>query len=173
MYARGVVVALTRDSASVCCRGFGKGCHVRISARSDYALRALIELAVADRHRSTEWLSGRQQVPRSSLESILGDLRRAGLVRSVQGADGGYRLQVPASVITVGAVIQLMDGPLVTIRGADPTEVEYTGHAELLRTVWIALRVNIRNVLDHITIADLAYPAAPAPIYEQAVDSGR
>jgi Rrf2 family protein len=91
---------------------------MQISARADYALRALLTLAASDGQLvKGESLALAQDLPLRFLENILTDLRRAGLVQSRRGADGGYQLGRPADQITVATVIRVTDGPLASVRG--------------------------------------------------------
>jgi Rrf2 family protein len=102
-----------------------------------------------------------QDIPHKFLEGILGDLRRAGLVDSRRGGNGGYRLARDASAITVADVIRAVDGPIVSVRGVRPTGRSYAGSAEPLLPLWIALRANVRRILEGVTIADIATGALP------------
>ncbi|HEY6276708.1 MAG TPA: Rrf2 family transcriptional regulator, partial [Streptosporangiaceae bacterium] len=127
---------------------------MRLSARADYALRAAIELAAADGgHVTAEQLARAQRIPGKFLEAILTQLRRAGLVRSQRGPDGGFWLARPAAEISLADIIRAIDGPLVDVRGERPEKVGYTGVAEPLQTVWIALRANERAILEEVTLA--------------------
>jgi Rrf2 family protein len=139
---------------------------VRVSAKADYALRATIELAAADDDGPIkgERIAQAQEIPLKFLENILGDLRHAGIVRSQRGAEGGYWLGRPAEEITVADVVRAVDGPIANVRGLGPETVEYAGSAERLRDVWIAVRANLRAVLEHVTLADLARGELPAEI---------
>lgn len=138
---------------------------MRVSAKVDYALRAAAELAAAPPGPVTaERLANAQQIPLKFLENILGDLRHAGLVRSQRGVDGGYWLARPAEEITVAAVVRAVEGPIANVRGVGPEQVSYAGSAERLRDVWIAVRANLRAVLEQVTIADLARGELPATI---------
>jgi Rrf2 family protein len=87
---------------------------VRVSARADYAIRALLELAAAgpDRPVRAEAISKAQAIPSKYLENLLVDLRRARLVASQRGVNGGYRLARSASSITLADAIRAIDGPL-------------------------------------------------------------
>jgi len=130
---------------------------MQISARADYALRALLTLAASDGQLvKGESLALAQDLPLRFLENILTDLRRAGLVQSRRGADGGYQLGRPADRITVATVIRVTDGPLASVRGRRPEEANYEGAAKNLQDVWIAVRVNLRRVLENVTLADVA-----------------
>ncbi len=131
---------------------------MRISAKADYAVRAAIELAAADGDAPTkgEAIASAQAIPPKFLENILADLRLAGLVTSRRGADGGYRLARPASEITVADIIRAVEGPLASVRGERPEDVEYAGRAEPLQRVWIAVRASLRGVVENVTLADLA-----------------
>jgi Rrf2 family protein len=136
---------------------------MRISARADYALRALIELAAAGQGPvKGDRIAEAQDVPIKFLENILAELRRHGLVDSRRGAEGGYWLRVPAQTVTVADVIRIVDGPLANIRGLRPDEIRYPGHAAPLRDVWLALRTSMRGVLEHVTLADIAGGNLPA-----------
>ena len=144
---------------------------MRISARADYAVRAAVELAAAGEGPTKgEAIARAQSIPLKFLENILGDLRQARLVRSQRGAEGGYWLARPADEITVADVMRAVDGPLVGIRGERPEDVEYGGAAESLQTVWIALRANLRAVVERTTIADLASGKLPAEVKRLAKD---
>src|SRR4051812_22863945 len=128
---------------------------MRVTAKADYAVRAAVELASAgDGPVKGEAISQAQAIPLRFLENILGELRHAGLVRSQRGADGGYWLARPAADITVADVIRVAEGPLASVRSEPPEDLEYAGTAVPLRDVWLALRVNIRAVLETVTLAD-------------------
>jgi Rrf2 family protein len=130
--------------------------HMRLSARADYALRASIELAAAqDGHVTAEQLAQAQSIPGKFLETILTQLRRAGLVRSQRGPDGGFWLARPANEISLADIIRAIDGQLVGVRGERPENIEYPGAAAPLQRVWIALRANERAVLETVTLADV------------------
>ena len=146
---------------------------MKISAKADYAVRAAIELAGAqhaEHPTKGEAIAQAQGIPLKFLENILSDLRRAGLVRSQRGPDGGYRLDRPPDEITVADVIRAVDGPLASVRGMRPEEVAYAGRAAGLQTVWIAVRANLRDVLEHVSLADLAGGSAPERIERLAAD---
>ena len=144
---------------------------MRVSAKADYALRATIELAAAaDGPVKGERIAQAQEIPLKFLENILGDLRHAGIVRSQRGAEGGYWLARPAEEITVADVVRAVDGPIANVRGLGPESVEYAGSAERLRDVWIAVRANLRAVLEHVTLADVARGELPAGIGTLAAD---
>jgi Rrf2 family protein len=138
---------------------------VRVSAKTDYAVRALLELAVADGGPvKGERLAQAQAIPLKFLENILTDLRHAGVVRAQRGAEGGYWLARDAGEITLGEVIRAVDGPLASVRGEAPEDVAYSGPAENLRTVWVALRASMRSVVDEITLADVVADRLPARV---------
>jgi Rrf2 family protein len=138
---------------------------VRVSAKTDYAVRALLELTEADGGpMKGEQLSQAQEIPLKFLENILTDLRHAGIVRAQRGAEGGYWLAKPAEDVRLGDVIRAVDGPLASVRGEAPEEVEYLGPAENLQTVWIALRASMRSVLDELTLADVVAGRMPTRV---------
>ena len=129
---------------------------MRVSAKVDYALRAVAELAAAPPgHVTAERLAHAQEIPPKFLENILLELRRAEIVASQRGAEGGYRLAKPADEVSLADVIRAVEGPIATVRGARPEEVSYTGSAAGLRDVWIELRASMRGVLEETSLADL------------------
>lgn len=129
---------------------------MQISAKTDYAVRALLSLAAREPELvKIDTVIREQGLPRKFVEAILGELRRAGLVRSQRGAEGGYALARPAAEITLGAVIRAVDGPLAEVRGLRPNETTYAGVAQHLPAVWVAVRASLRQVLDETTIAHL------------------
>jgi Rrf2 family protein len=144
---------------------------VRISAKADYAVRAAAELAAAGEHTvKGEVLAQAQGIPLRFLENILAELRHAGLVRSQRGSEGGYTLARTAEEITVADVIRAVEGPLASVRGERPERVEYAGAAEPLQRVWIAVRKNLRDVVEEVTLADLAAGTLPADVNALADD---
>ncbi|MFG2632793.1 RrF2 family transcriptional regulator [Streptomyces sp. NPDC048362] len=147
---------------------------MRISARADYAVRAVLELAArpGDGPVKAEEIAAAQEIPHKFLEGILGDLRRAGIVDSRRGGGGGYRLARDAAAITVADVIRGVDGPIVSVRGERPTGLAYTGTAQPLLPLWIALRANVRRILEGVTLADLAADELPAPVRALAAEPG-
>jgi Rrf2 family protein len=145
--------------------GVGEDARVRVSAKADYAVRAAVELAVdASAHRNAESIAQAQDIPQKFLQTILCDLRRAGIVASRRGVDGGYRLGQPAKEISVADVVRAVDGPLATVRGERPQDLTYHGAAETLRPLWVAMRASVRGVLENVTLADLAANKLPARV---------
>ena len=138
---------------------------MQISAKTDYAIRALLSLAAREPELvKVDAVVSDQGMPRKFVEAILGDLRRAGLVRSQRGADGGYALARPAKDITLGAVIRAVDGPLAEVRGLRPHETAYVGVAEHLPQVWVAVRASLRKVLDETSLAHVLSGNLPAHV---------
>ena len=137
---------------------------MRVSAKVDYALRALLELASAEPGRpvTAERLATAQAIPPKFLENILLELRRAEIVASQRGVEGGYRLARPASEISVADVVRSLEGPIASVRGVRPEEVEYTGPAQSLKPLWVELRASMREVLEGTTLADLVERSASA-----------
>ena len=134
---------------------------MRLSARVDYALRAASELAAADAPRTVEQLSAAQHIPNKYLESILGELRRGGLLRSQRGPEGGYRLARPAAEISIADVIRALDGELANVRGSRPEHLDYSGATSALQQVWIALRASERTILEGVTLAHVSSGELP------------
>jgi Rrf2 family protein len=129
---------------------------VRVTAKVDYAVRALLELAVAnDGPVKGERIAQAQEIPLKFLENILLELRRSEIVASQRGAEGGYQLAKPAAEVSLADVIRAVEGPIATVRGARPEDTAYTGAATGLRDVWIELRASMRGVLEETSLADL------------------
>jgi Rrf2 family protein len=147
---------------------------MRLNARVDYGLRAVVELAAAgataDRPVTAERLASAQDIPLKFLESILLQLRRGGVVQSQRGPEGGYWLARAAEEISLAEVIRVIDGPLANIRGQRPENVGYPGAAAALQDVWIALRASEREILDLVTIANVAKSKLPQRVRTLAAD---
>jgi Rrf2 family protein len=144
---------------------------VHISAKAEYAMRALLALTAAGAASMTaDQVAAAQDLPVKFLENILVDLRRGGLVRSQRGNEGGYRLARPATDITVAEVLRLVDGPLAEVRGARPDQSTYDGPAEHLQEVWVAARAALRSVFEHVTLADIVTGKLPARVAKMAAD---
>jgi Rrf2 family protein len=145
---------------------------VRISAKADYAVRAAVELAATPGERpvKAERIATAQEIPLNFLENILGELRHAGIVRSHRGAEGGFRLARAADQVTIADIIRAVEGPLASVRGGPPEETSYPGASAALPRVWIAVRANLREVVEHVTVADVAGGKLPAAIDRLAED---
>jgi Rrf2 family protein len=139
---------------------------MRVSAKSDYALRALIEIAdqPPGAALSAEEIGRRQEIPRNFLQAILADLRRSGIVRSQRGQSGGWRMDRDPDQVSVADVIRAVDGPLVSVYGVRPESVTYNDRAQALQRVWIAARASLREVFEHVTISSLAAQRLPGGI---------
>jgi Rrf2 family protein len=147
---------------------------MHVTAKADYAVRAVVELASSSQSspRKVDELARAQDIPVGFLVSILAQLRSAGLVRNQRGAVSGYWLAKPADGLTLATVVRAVEGPLVGVRGQRPEEVSYQGAAEPLQTVWLALRANLRNVLEHVTVADVASGKLPEQIVALSREEG-
>jgi Rrf2 family protein len=139
---------------------------MRISAKVDYAVRAAIVLAGAEEGKPLkgESLADAQGIPVKFLENILGEMKHHGIVSSRRGADGGYWLAKPPSDVTLAEIIRAVEGPLATVRGEAPEALNYEAAAAPLKDVWIAVRANLRGVLDRVTLADLVSGELPPEI---------
>lgn len=139
---------------------------MRVSARADYAIRALLELTAAGPGEPVrgDAIARAQGIPAKYLENLLADLRRARLIASQRGVHGGYRLARPAAAITLADVIRAIDGPLAGVRDSAPEDVAYVGAATSLRDVWVALRASMRTVLEATTLADVSAGRLPAGV---------
>ncbi len=146
---------------------------MRITAKADYAVRAAAELASAvgsERPVKGETIATNQGIPQKFLENILSDLRQSGIVKSQRGVDGGYRLARAPEQVSVADIIRAVEGPLASVRGEAPEDVAYAGAAQPLQDVWIAVRAALRNVTEHVTLADLAGGHVPDDIARLARD---
>ena len=146
---------------------------MRISAKADYAVRAAVELASAGadgRPVKAERIASAQGIPLNFLENILGELRHAGIVRSHRGAEGGFRLARAPGEVSVADVIRAVEGPLASVRGNPPEEASYPGVAAALPRVWIAVRANLRQVVEHVSVADVAAGRLPRVVDRLAED---
>ena len=146
---------------------------MKVSAKADYAVRAAVELAAAREGDPPtpvkgDFVARAQGIPIKFLENILLDLRQAGLVNSRRGPEGGYWLSRPPEEITVADVIRASDGPLASVRGEKPEDLRYEGAAQPLATVWVALRSSLREVLEQVTLADLAAGKLPAAVTKRS-----
>lgn len=138
---------------------------MHISARGDYAVRASLGLAAAyPAVVSAAGLADEQEMPRKFLEAVLADLRRAGVVRAQRGAEGGYTLSQSPRDVTIGQILRAVDGPLAGVRGLRPEETTYSGAAENLPNLWVAVRAAVRDVVDEVSLADLISGRLPAHV---------
>jgi Rrf2 family protein len=141
---------------------------VRISAKVDYAVRAAVELASVDEGEVVKGdvIAEAQEIPLKFLENILGELKHHGLVNSRRGAHGGYWLAKPAEEISLADLVRAVEGPLASVRGQGAEDLKYKGGAAPLQQVWIALRANIRDVMEHTTLADVVSGELPPKVRE-------
>jgi Rrf2 family protein len=148
-----------------------------ISKKSDYAIRAILELASSEAPSlTTEQIATAQRIPQHFLENIMLDLRRADMVITQRGPGGGCRLAQPARAITLADIVRAVDGPLLRVQGTRPDAIEFDGIAGPLRDVWIAVRVSIRSVLEATTVADVVegqLPVSVSALLEQPGAYGR
>lgn len=146
---------------------------MRVSAKVDYAVRAAVELAAHaddDKLTTSEEISERQNIPHAFLTNILQSLRQAGVVTSKRGPVGGHKLSRPADEIVVADIIRAIDGPLAGVSGQHPEELEFAGSAKSLQDVWIAVRANLREILEHVTLADIANDDLPKIVEKRAAN---
>jgi Rrf2 family protein len=145
---------------------------MRISAKADYAVRAALELAAAEGPVKGDVLARAQGIPLKFLENILIDLRHSGIVRSQRGPEGGYWLARPPAEISVADVIRSVEGPLASVRGESPEDLDYAGAAQHLQHVWVALRANLRGVLETVTLEDVVKDRLPKKVLRLTEDPG-
>jgi Rrf2 family protein len=145
---------------------------VRVSAKTDYALRAAFEIARAGEHGpvKAERIAAAQDIPLRFLENILGELRHAGVVESRRGADGGYMLALPPAETALADVVRAVDGPLANVSGSRPDALSYPEGSDVLRDVWVAVRSSLREVLEGTTLADLVAGELPAAVAARVAD---
>jgi Rrf2 family protein len=144
---------------------------VKVTAKADYAVRAVMELGAADGELvKADRIAEAQGIPRHFLDNILTDLRRAGIVATHRGAEGGSRLARPAKDITLADVMRAIEGPLAAVRDLRPESLSYAGPAERLPEVWIAVRAALRSVLERVTIADVVSGKLPKSIERLTAD---
>jgi Rrf2 family protein len=145
---------------------------MRVSAKADYAVRAALELASRTNGRplKRDQISAAQNIPSKFLETIMLELKHAGVVKSTRGAEGGYALARPAEDISVADVIRAVDGPLANVRGERVETVEYIGAAESLRDLWVAVRASLRRVLESTSLQDVVDGELPDQVRELTSD---
>lgn len=145
---------------------------MRVSAKADYAVRAALELAATSGARplKRDQISVAQGIPSKFLETIMLELKHAGIVKSTRGAEGGYSLARPADDISVADVIRAVDGPLANVRGDRVEEVAYHGAASSLRDLWIAVRATLRQVLESTSLQDVVEGELPDRVRELTAD---
>jgi Rrf2 family protein len=141
---------------------------MRISAKVDYAVRAAVELAAAGEDEAVkgDMIAESQGIPLKFLENILGELKHAGIVNSRRGAHGGYWLNKPADEVSLADIVRAVEGPLASVRGEAPESLKYKGGSKPLQTVWIALRANLRAVLEEVSLADVVAGELPDAVRE-------
>ena len=150
---------------------------MHVSAKADYGMRALLELANAYADSPTRLVKGEaiatsQDIPLKFLEGILRQLRQSGIVASQRGAEGGYRLDRNPRDVSIADVVRALDGPLAAVRGQRPEDLDYAGASQHLREVWIAVRASMRHVLEHISLADVAAGDLPPTVTELLAEPG-
>ena len=147
---------------------------MHITAAADYAVRAALTLAAREAQGgppvTADELAQAQQLPRKFLDQVLASLRRAGLVHSQRGAQGGYRLALHASDISVADVIRAVEGPMAHVRGLRPELLEYEGEAVHLAAVWVAVRASLRSVLESTSLADVVNGTLPEHVQKLVDD---
>jgi Rrf2 family protein len=138
---------------------------VRVTAKVDYALRAMVELAAAEGATvKGDRIAEAQGIPLKFLENILAELRRAGIVGSQRGADGGYRIARDPDAVTVADVVRAVEGPLADVHGTPPEDLEPPGVAAPVREVWVATRAAMRSVLEAVTVGQIARNQLPETV---------
>ena len=147
---------------------------MRVSAKVDYAVRAALELAAApgDGPVKGDRIADAQKIPLKFLENILSELRRAGIVASQRGAEGGYWLAADPADVSIADIIRAVEGPLADVHGTPPEKLKFTGAAKPLKDVWVAARAGLRSVLEEVTLADVVDRNLPAVVGEMTAAKG-
>ena len=146
---------------------------MRVSAKVDYAVRAALELTAADEGPvKGDRIATSQKIPLKFLENILSELRRAGIVSSQRGAEGGYWLAKSADTVSIADIIRAVEGPLADVHGTPPEKLKFTGPAKSLKDVWVATRASMRSVLEEVTLADIASGDLPPIVAEMTKTKG-
>jgi Rrf2 family protein len=144
---------------------------LKVTAKADYAVRAVLELGASDGQLvKADVIAAAQDIPRHFLDNILTDLRRAGIVATQRGADGGSRLARPAKEIALADIMRAIEGPLAAVRDIRPESLSYDGPAARLPEVWIAVRAALRGVLERVTVADVAAGRLPKSVERLVAD---
>jgi Rrf2 family protein len=144
---------------------------VQIPAKADYGIRALLTLANSTTSVTAEHLAEEQSLPPRFLGAILSDLRRAGLVVSQRGSEGGFKLARPASQISIADALRAISGPMAGVRGLRPETLDYDGAATNLRDVWVAVRASLRNLLENVSLEQVASGNLPSVLTKLTKDS--
>ncbi len=136
---------------------------MKLSTKGHYGLRAMFELAMnyGDDPIPLKTVAERQQLSESYLEQLIAALRKAGLVKSIRGAQGGYILAREPHKITVGDVIRVLEGPIAPLECVNeekPGQCEQF-HYCISRNVWAKVRDSMSEVMDSITLADMCREA--------------
>jgi Rrf2 family protein len=146
---------------------------VRVTARVDYAVRSATELAMEYPGTLTaDTIAARQGLPLAFTKQILSAMRRAALVQSQRGGEGGYRLLPAPDTVSIADIVRAVEGPLADVRGEAPETLDYPPSTDVLRMLWIATRASLRAVLEHVTLADLASGALPKDVLGYTEQSG-
>lgn len=146
---------------------------MQVTAKSDYAVRAMLEIAAAGGAPvKGEAVAASQEIPPAFLESILSEMRQSGLLNSRRGPDGGYWLARPAAEITVADIVRAADGPLALVRGDRPESVTYAPPATRLTDVWVAVRASLRAVLEEVSLAAVLEGKLPPGVAQMLDDPG-
>ena len=144
-----------------------------MSAKVDYAVRAALELAAASEGPvKGDRIAAAQNVPLKFLENILSELRRAGIVGSQRGAEGGYWLAKSAAEVSIADIIRAVEGPLADVHGTPPEKLKFVGAATSLKEVWVATRASLRSVLEVVTLADIVSGDLPPVVAEMTAAKG-
>ena len=147
---------------------------MRISERVDNAVRAMVELASGelatrpDGVVKADAIAQRQNISLKYLLDITRDLKRAELIRSKRGPDGGFALSRPATDISLADVFRAVDGPLADVHDQSLRDLRYPAPADALPQVWMAIRGGLRRVLEGVSLADLSSGELPNEVAELA-----
>ena len=133
---------------------------MKLSTRGRYGLRAMIDMALNEGKDpvATHTIAEREGISERYLEQLMVPLKRAGLVKSIRGSQGGYVLAGNPREITAGDVIRVLEGPIAPVDCVSESNPESCNRADycVTRLLWAEIRDSIARILDSYTLADLA-----------------
>jgi len=130
---------------------------MEISTQGRYGVRALIDLAVNNGSKavSLREISDRQNISERYLEQIFAELKKAGLIRSIRGAHGGYLLNKPPEKISLGDILIILEGKMVPELQIEDNQSEEVIFKTVSQEIWMKLEVRMQELMESITLADL------------------
>lgn len=146
---------------------------MKLSTRGRYGLRAMIDMAQSEDKGpiATHTIAQRQGISERYLEQLMVPLKRAGLVKSIRGSQGGYILGRSPDKITAGDIIRVLEGPIAPVECVSEQNPEACGRFDycVTRVLWTKVRNSIAEVLDSYSLADLARESHQSPGQESFI----